>query len=180
MTLEDIKVSLDSNPNLDDELRDNIYSLVYIFNNKFPNISLENLCKNLKTLKIKKSSKFVNKRVSKYDFRENVLEFNINKINEGYDMKHVLMFELLNIITNNGDMTGFNLNDEYRALNAAYTEILTNNLVGNDSDISDLDEEMISTNMIALLVDPDIMFEAYFNNDIELIKNAWSKKGISE
>lgn len=178
MSLEDIKVALDSNVNLNDELRDNIYSLVHIFNQKYPTIDLTNLCNNLKTLKIIKSSKFINKRVSKYNHLTNTLEFNVDKINEGYDMKHVLMYELLNIITNNGEMTGFNLNDRYKALNAGYTEILTNNLVGNESDISDLEPEVISTNMISLMVGDDILFDAYFKNDASLITKALMEKGF--
>ena len=99
----------DNNQNIDDELKDNIYILTQIFHSKYPEIDLTNLCNNLKTLKIVKSSKFLNKRVSKYNFMTNTLEFNVEKIAEGYDMKHMMMFELLNIITNNGKMTGFNL-----------------------------------------------------------------------
>ena len=178
MTLEDVKVSLDNNPNLDNELRDSIYGLVDLFHHTYPNVSLNNLCTWLKTLQIKKSSKFVNKKVSRYDFRNNILEFNIEKINEGYDMKHVLMCELLNIITNNGEMTGFNKDNEYRALNAGYTEILTNNLVGNESDVSNLEPEVISTNMIAIIVGNDTMFNAYFNNDAELITRTMLEKGF--
>lgn len=180
MTLEDVKVSLDSNLNLDNEIRDNIYGLVDLFHHTYPDISLNNLCSHLKTLQIKKSSKFINKKVSKYDFRNNVLEFNMEKINEGYDMKHILMYELLNITTNNGEMTGFNKDNEYRALNAGYTEIITNNLVGNESDISYLDEEIIYANIVAFLVGNDIIFNAYFNNDLDSLLNALKEKGFDK
>ena len=122
MTLEDVKKALDMNPNLTDELRDNIFGLINIFNSKYPDISLNNLVNNLQTLNIVKSNKFVNKRISKYNFLTNTIEFNLSKIEEGYDMKHMLMYELLNVITNNGKMVGFNLNDKYRALNAGYTD----------------------------------------------------------
>ena len=178
MNLEDVKKALDNNQNLTDELRDNIFSLINIFNNKYPNISLENLCRNLNTLKIVKSNKFLNKRVSSYNYLTNTIEFNIEKINEGYDMKHVLMYELLNVITNNGQMTGFNSNDKFRALNAGYTELLTNNLVGNDSDISSLEPELISTNIISLILGNDTMFDAYFNNDASMLTNAMLEKGF--
>ena len=178
MTLEDVKKALDMNPNLTDELRDNIFGLVNIFNSKYPDISLNNLVNNLQTLNIVKSNKFVNKRISKYNFLTNTIEFNLSKIEEGYDMKHMLMYELLNVITNNGKMTGFNLNDKYRALNAGYTEILTNNLVGNDSDISNLESEVISTNIVALIIGEDTIFKAYFNNDANMITNALLEKGF--
>lgn len=178
MTLEDVKLSLDNNQNIDDELKDNIYILTQIFHSKYPEIDLTNLCNNLKTLKIVKSSKFLNKRVSKYNFMTNTLEFNVEKIAEGYDMKHMMMFELLNIITNNGKMTGFNLNDKFRALNAGYTEILANNLVGNEGEISNLEPEVISTNMISLVIGDNILFNAYFNNDAESLAKSMLEKGI--
>ena len=180
MSLEEIKVALDSNSNLTDEIRDHFYSLICLFHEKYPNIDLTNLCNLLKTLKIEKSSKFVNKRVSKYNQLTNTLELNVEKINEGYDMKHVLMFEILNMITNNGEYTGFNKNDKFRALNAGYTEILTNNLVGNDSDISALEDEVISTNMIAYIIGEDTIFNAYFNNDANLLTNKMLEKGFGE
>lgn len=176
-TLEDIKGTLDSNSNLDDELRDNIYSLVHIFNTKYPEISLDNLNRNLKTLKIVKSNKFMNKRVSKYNLNTNVLEFNIEKINSGYDMKHVLMYSLLEVITNNGIQVGFNKNNKFEALHAGYTEIIANYLVGNESDINDLEDEIITTNMISLLVGNDIIFNAYFNNDTESLINSLMNEG---
>lgn len=180
MSLEDIKVALDSNPNLTDEIRDNLYSLTFIFNKEFPNIDLSNLFNHLKTLKIEKSSKFVNKRVSKYNCMTNTLELNLEKMNEGYDMKHVLMFELLNMITNNNEYTGFNKNDKFRALNAGYTEMIANYLVGNDSDISYLEDEVISTNMISYIVGSETMFDAYFNNDATLLTNKMLEKGFGD
>lgn len=180
MTLEDVKVSLDNNPNLNDEIRDNIYGLIHLFHEKYPNVNLTNLCNHLKTLKIERVSKFASKRVSKYNPRTNVIELNIEKINEGYDMKHVLMYELLNVITNNGEFTGFNKNDKFRALNAGYTEILANNLVGNDSDISLFEQDVISTNMIALIIGEDAFFDSYFNNDANLIANKMLEKGFGD
>lgn len=178
MTLEDVKKSLDSNLNLTDELKDSIYALVNIFNSIFKEVPLDNLVSHLKTLKIEKSSKFVNKKVSRYNHITNTIEFNIDKINEGYDMKHVLMFELLNVITNNGKMTGFNQNDKFRALNAGYTEILTNYLIGNDGEVSYLEPEVISTNMISYIVGNDIMQKAYFNNDANLLTKTMLEKGF--
>ena len=93
-------------------------------------------------------------------------------------MKHVMMSELLNVITNNGKQTGFNYNNKFEALNAGYTEVLSNNLVGNESDIPYLENEIISTNMIALMVGNDTLFDAYFNNDVELLVNKLVNEGV--
>ena len=46
MTLEDVKVSLDNNVNLDDEIRNSIYGLVDLFHRIYPNVELTNLCNN--------------------------------------------------------------------------------------------------------------------------------------
>ena len=178
MTLEDVKKALDSNPNLTDEVRDNIFSLVNIFNSKYPDVSLNNLVNHLMNINIVKSSKFINKKVSRYNHISNTIEFNTEQIEEGYDMKHIMMYELLNVITNNGAMTGFNQNDQFRALNAGYTEILANDLVGNDSDVTNLESEVISTNMLAMTIGPDVMFNAYFNNDASTLTQTMVEKGI--
>lgn len=180
MTLEDVKNSLNVNPNLTDEIRDLIYALTDIFHNKYPNIPLTNLVNYLKTIRIQKASKYLNRRVSSYDYVNNILEFNVDRIEEGYDMRHVMMSELLNIITNNGEMTGFNKYNNYRALNAGYTEILTNNLVGNESDIPYLEHEVIAANQIALLVGDDVMFKAFFTNNVEFMVDAMFKKGFDK
>jgi len=178
VALDEIKVLLDSNQNLSNELKDNIYGLIDLFHKKYPEVSLDNLKRLLGTLKIEKSNKFINKRISKYNLGTNVIEFNIDRINEGYDMKHALMFELLNVITNNGIQVGFNFNNKFEALNAGYTEILTNNLVGNDSDMENLVSEVVTTNLLGIMVGNEVLFKAYFNNDTTLLVNALENEGI--
>lgn len=178
ITLESIKGSLDENKNLTDEVRDNIFGLVNVFRDRYPEISLENLERNLRTLKIVKSNKFVNKRISKYNYATNVLEFNENEMNKDYDMRHVMMYNLLEIITNNGEQVGFNKNNIFEALHAGYTEIITNYLVGNESESDYLQNEIITTNMIALLVGNDILFNAYFHNDTATLINGLMNEGV--
>ena len=94
-------------------------------------------------------------------------------------MKHVMMYEVLNVITNNGSMTGFNQNDQFRALNAGFTEILANDLVGNDSDVVNLEPEVISTNMLAMTIGTDNMLNAYFKNDANSLTKTMLEKGIN-
>ena len=178
ITLENIKGTLDKNNKLNDEIKDNLYSLIHLFNSRYPEISLDNLNKNLETLEIVKSNKFINKRISKYNPVTNILEFNVDRMNEDYDMKHVLMHQLLNIITNNGEFYGFNKNNKFEALNEGYAEIITNYLVGNESDNEDLHDEVITTNMIALMVGNDVLFDAYFNNNVEALVNSLINEGV--
>lgn len=178
MTLENVYKAIDSNSNIDSNVKEDIKELITIFNKTFPNIDLSAFAKRVMDLKIEKSNKYLNKRVVKYNFNTNVLEFNIDEINKGYDMKHILMHGLLNIISSNDVQSGFNYNDKFKALNAGYTEILTNNLVGNDGELSYLDDEVVSTNMIASMIGNDVLFESYFNNDTNKLVQALVNEGV--
>lgn len=176
--LEDVFKAIDTNTNIDSEVKENIKELINIFNSTFPNIDLSNFAKRIMDLKIEKSNKFINKRVVKYNFNTNILEFNTEEIDKGYDMKHILMHGLLNVISSNDVQSGFNYNDKFKALNAGYTEILTNNLVGNDGELSYLDEEVVSTNLIASMIGNDVLFESYFNNDTNKLVSALINEGV--
>ena len=178
ISLEDVYSSIDSNTNIDDTVKENIKELITIFNNTFPNIDLSNFAKRIKELKIEKSNKYINKRVVKYNHATNILEFNVEEINKGYDMRHILMHGLLNVISSNDTQSGFNYNDKFKALNAGYTEILTNNLIGNDGDLSYLDDEVVSTNLIASMIGNDVLFESYFNNDTNKLVTALVNEGV--
>ncbi|MFV0249476.1 MAG: hypothetical protein ACK5HP_00320 [Bacilli bacterium] len=176
--VDEIKKSLDENKNLTPDVKTDIFELSILFHNKYPEVSLEKLTNNLKTLQIIKSNKFINKRVSKYNFKENVLEFNIDEINKEYDMKHVLMAELLEVITNNGEQTGFNLNDKFIALQVGYKEIITNNLVGNNGDFIPNEDEYVSANLILMLIGEEVIFNSFFKNDTKTITEALLKGGM--
>ncbi len=176
--LEDVLKAIDSNSNIEKEVKENIKELIVIFNRTFPNIDLSNFAKRIMNLKIEKSNKFINKRVVKYNFKTNILEFNVDEINKGYDMKHILMHGILNVISSNDVQTGFNYNDKFLALNEGYTEILANNIVGNESEISYLDDEVISTNLIATMIGNDVLFESYFNNDTNKLVMALVNEGV--
>lgn len=178
VTLEQVIQALYNNISLSEEVKGNIDELIHIFNAKYPRVSLENLYKLLPTLKIEKSNKFVNSRIYKYNIGTNVLEFNIDRIQEGYDMRHFMMVGLLNLIGCNGTLVGFNANNKLEALQAGYLEILANNLVGNDSDVDYLEPEIISTNLICTMIDPDILFESFFTNDANKVVEALLNEGM--
>ena len=166
MDLNEIKNSLNSNPNLTD-IQDCLMELIYLFNSKFPTINLSNLNERLKTLKIIKGSKYLVKNSSHYNPVSNELLINLSKINDN-DCKHILMRELLNIITAKDNFSGFNKDNAYEALNIGYTERLTNFLVGNESD-SEYEDEIVASNLLERIIGEDKMFNAYFNNDASLI-----------
>lgn len=176
--MNQIEETLDKNTNISEPVKKNIFELVSIFHQKFPNVDLKNLNTRLSSLVIDSGSKYVYKEVSNYNPTSNILTLNMEELAKNHDMKHVLMYELLNIITAKDNYVGFNKDNKLIALNVGYTEILTNNLVGNDSDIEYHVDEVIATNLIANMISNDIMFKAYFTNDFNLINNVLENAGL--
>lgn len=176
--MNQIEETLEKNTNISDSVKKNIFELVSIFHNKFPNVDLKNINKRLSSLVIDSGSKYVYKEVSNYNPISNILILNMDELAKNHDMKHVLMYEILNMITAKDNYTGFNKDNKLIALNTGYTEILTNNLVGNDSDIEYHVDEVIATNLIANMIGNDIMFKAYFTNDFNLINNVLENVGL--
>lgn len=176
--VDQIRETLNKNNNISDEVKNNLFDLVIIFNKTFPNVDLENLNNRLSNLTIASGSKYVYQEVSNYNPTTNVLSLNLEELKKNHDMKHVLMFELLHIITAKDNNVGFDRDHKLIALNTGYTEILTNNLVGNESDIDYHIDEVIATNVIANMIGNDIMFKAYFTNDFDLINNVLENAGL--
>lgn len=177
--LDRVEQALVYNETLTDELKTNILELVVIFNNKFPDVDLTNLSRRLKTLQIKKISKFLNQDVSMYDNKDNIIYFNLSEMNKNYDMKHVLMFELLNVISATEYSTGFNEYAKFEALNVGYTEILANFLVGNNGEIMLFKDEAIQANIISVLIGNKNLKDAYFKNDSRLLLESFNRVGVN-
>ena len=168
--LEEIRVSLKSNPNLTDEIRNKLFELIIVFNKKMPDINLSKLNEKLKTVKLGKISKFERKGTYYYDVFKNEILFS-KELESNYDIDHLLTKAILQMSTSTETFTGFNSDDRLRALNLAYTEILANYIVGNEGD-SDLEEEMLVTNLLSHIVGKDTMFNSYFTNNGEPIIKA--------
>ncbi|MBQ2946495.1 MAG: hypothetical protein IJE04_01405 [Bacilli bacterium] len=168
--LEEIRMSLKSNPNLTDEIRNKLFELIVVFNKKIPDINLSRLNEKLKTVKLGKLSKFERKGTYYYDVFKNEILFS-KELESNYDIDHLLTKAILQMSTSTETFTGFNSDDRLRALNLAYTEILANYIVGNEGD-SDLEEEMLVTNLLSHIVGKDTMFNSYFTNNGEPIIKA--------
>lgn len=176
--MSQISETLNKNDNLSSAIKENLLELTTIFNKNFPNIDLTNLNKRLENLKIESGSKYVYKEVSNYNPTSNTLYLNLEELNKDHDMKHVMMYELLHIITAKDNYFGFNKDNNLIALNSGYTEILTNNLVGNESDIEYHIDEVVATNLIANMIGNDVLFKSYFTNDFNLINNVLENAGL--
>lgn len=174
-----INENLNLNNNLTAEVKNDLFELTLIFNKAFPNIDLSNLNNRLKTLKIESKSKFVEKNeISSYSPVTNTLSLNIDRLKEDNDVKHIMMFELLKMITAKDNDYGFDKDKKLVALNAGYTEILANMLVGNESDNMYHEDEVIATNLIARMIGDEIFLRSYFTNDYNLMDKNLRNAGL--
>ncbi len=166
--IETIKNTLDANENITKEVKEDLLELIIIFNHNFKDIDLANLNERLKTLIIKRESMFLIKLPCKYNPYTNELLINLGLFEE-CDARHWLMHCLLGMITAKDNYYGFNNEqDSLLALNEGYTEIITNNLVG-DVENNFFTDEIIMTNLIGKLIGEDTLFDAYFTNDSQKV-----------
>lgn len=169
--IETIKETLNSNENITNEVKENFLELITVFNNQFKDIDLSTLNERLKTLIVKRESMFLVKLPCKYNPFTNELLINLGLFEE-CEAKHWLMHCLLGMITAKENYYGFaGEENTLVALNEGYTEILTNNLVG-DVENNFFTEEIIMTNLIGKAIGEDTLYNAYFNNDAESIIRA--------
>ena len=167
----EIKVILDGNSYITEEVKNNLLELITIFNENFKDVSLETLKNRLKTLKIKRESMYLAKLPCEYKPFNNEIIINVGRFEE-CDARHWLMHALLGIITAKDNYYGFNNpEDTLVALNEGYTEILTNNLVG-DVENNFFTDEMVITNLISKAIGEDVLYDAYFSNDYEKVLKA--------
>lgn len=178
VTIEEIKRALNQNPNLTQELKSNFIELITLFQEKFPEVSLENLKMRLETLRIAPLNRYVTTEVSKYDPVNNELSLNRERLEKNVDARHILMYELLSIITAKDNYTGFNYNHQFEALNIGYTEILTNYLVGNETEEFVHADEIIATNLISISIGNDILLHSFFQNDYMTLTQSLIDAGI--
>lgn len=174
--MDTIRFSLMNNPNLNDEISKKIYSLIQVLSKKIPEANLQRLNDKISTVKIKKMGKLERKGTYFYDVRKNEILFSQN-LEKNYDIDHLFMKALLEMSTSTGTFTGFNSDDRLLALNYAYTEILANFVIGNEG-VSDLEEEMLITNVLSYIIGKDVLYNAYFTNNGEPILKALNEAEV--
>lgn len=166
-----IMESLESNKNITKEVKESILELVDIFEKNFPKINLDNLEQRLKTLIIKRESKYLVNIPCKYNAFKNEILVNKGKF-ENCEARHWMMHCLLQMITANNGVFGFdNEENSLIALNEGYTEVLTNYLVG-DCENNFYTDEIIIVNLIGKVIGNDILLNSYFSNDTESVLRA--------
>lgn len=166
--LDQVKSNLDSNQSLTPEVKEQLLELIVLFHQEFPNVSLETLSNRIKDVKVGKITIYERKGPIVYDAVKNEILLSKKGLSDEYDVRHLMMKGLLGLITACDNYFGFNKNNSLYALNLGFTEMLANTLVGNEG-ICDFEEEVLATNLICKIIGRDIMIDAYFNNDAEMV-----------
>jgi len=166
--LDEIRSNLAANQNLTSEVKTKMFELCCLFHQKFPDVGLEKLKEKIKDVKLGKIGVFERKGPVIYDALKNEICFSNKKLHEEYDANHLMMKGILGMISSNEDYYGFNQNGKLRALNIGYTEMLANFLVGNEG-VCDYEEELLATNLISQIIGVDVLFQAYFTNNADLV-----------
>lgn len=166
--LDEIRSNLAANDNLTKEVEEKIFELTVLFHQKFPNVGLERLKEKVKDVKLGRIGVFERKGPVIYDAVKNEICFSNKKLQGEYDVNHLMMKGILGMISSCDDYYGFNKDDNLKALNIGYTEMLANFLVGNEG-ICDYEEELLATNLISQIIGEETLFNAYFNNDAETV-----------
>ena len=179
MNLEDVFKALEDNQQIDNALKENIKELITVFHNAFPNYDLTDFKERLKTLKIAKKSKFVTAEVMNYDLVNNRLNINQTKLEEDYDARYVLMVALLLMITARTSK-GKEKTKDYASIYAGFTSSLASTLVGNESDKTLYEDEVIAVNLLKDIIGSDAILNMYFENEPLYLFNAIQEANLDE
>ncbi len=177
MNMKDVETALNSNKNLDLAIKENILGLVNVFHETFKEVSLENLCNNLKTLKFEKVSAYVNSFPLDYNSKLNKLTINVKGLEALEDSRNFFMNIVIRIIMNKEGNIGFDKEEKFVGINIGYIAGIANMLVGNVSEDDFFKEEITACNIVGKLIGDDVLKNAFFNHDTDLLIDSIVKKG---
>ena len=166
--LEQIKDNLYSNESLTIEVKEQIFKLISLFHQTFPDVALDKFNERIGNVKVSKVSMYERKGPVVYNVIDNEILLCKKSLEGDYDADHLMMKSIIAMISACDNYYGFNKNNSLYALTIGFTEMLANTLVGNEG-ICEFEEELLATNLISKIIGRDIMFDAFFNNDAETI-----------
>lgn len=170
VSIEQVLEKLESNKNIPIEVGKELDKLIFLFNNKFKEVDLTKLYERIGSLKIIRGNQYIVKGPAQYNINNNAIEFNKAEIVEKYDIENIMMQQLLDIITLKKSS-----NDEFNAIRKGYRSILTNNLIGNDSDDNLYFDEEVIVNLLGHIVGQETLNNCYFNDDYSPLVNELTK-----
>lgn len=104
VTLQEVQKCLYDNPNLTEEVKENMDFLIQVFNKKLPEVDLTNLSNNLKTLDFETTSKFVSNIPLYYDSNRNKLVIVKSELEQDYDAKYLMMVAIIDMMAKRGEL----------------------------------------------------------------------------
>lgn len=161
-----VVAALDKNKNLS-EIRHEIENLITRFSNLWPEISLDNLCQRLQSVKVVGASKYAYSAPMQYLPATNEIIIVKERLDE-VDEYHSMMKIVLSMITAKGNSFGFGGDDKLLALNMAFCENMATLLIGNEREYYYEDEYSL-LNLIGKEI-TDVMIHAFLHNQPELLR----------
>lgn len=97
-TIKEVMENLYVNPNLTEEVKENLDVLIQLFHEKLPDVDLTYLAIRLKTLTFETTSKFVTEEPLTYNKPQNKLVIVESELKRDYDIKYLLMVALIEMM----------------------------------------------------------------------------------
>lgn len=170
-TYEKLVDALDSNTQIEDNIKAQILLLAIEFYNRFSKVPLDNFYERLKGVNILGGSKYLYNTAIQYFPKTNEIIINKEMLaKDETDIYHSMMKVILSMVTAKDDYYGFAGNKDLEALNVGFCDMVARALVGNEG-VSDNELELEIVDHIGKCIGADAFTNAFFNNNPDLILN---------
>ena len=141
-TYEKLVDALDSNTQIEDNIKAQILLLAIEFYNRFSKVPLDNFYERLKGVNILGGSKYLYNTAIQYFPKTNEIIINKEMLaKDETDIYHSMMKVILSMVTAKDDYYGFAGNKDLEALNVGFCDMVARALVGNEG-VSDNEFEL--------------------------------------
>ena len=178
MNIEDVKKSLDRNIHLTEEVKQDLFSLIGVFDDAFGNVPLENITKNIEHLEYRFMDKYapdyIKEKPLMYHSGTNQLWINLDKIEENDSLDYHYMKCILDMMVSD-EKDPDHLLDAYHD---GMSTMIASFLVGRDEHEKVSPEESLSQ-MIMKIVGEEAAFNIFFRNDPKVLVESLSNEGMN-
>ena len=173
MSIENVKMNLDKNERLTEEVKDGLFDLINLFHYNFPEVSLDLLEQRIQTLTTERVNQYITKKVSHYNSGTNCIQMNEESLRSAENVDFHVMKSILDMITQNEKDSKHMLDAYHEGMSVMFSS----NLVGRDENERYTPEESL-TQMICSVVGLEKAMDAYFKNDPEVLVTYLSDEGM--
>lgn len=168
--VEQVLEKLETNKNLDKIVIEQLKELILNFCNNLPAVDLTQLYERIGNLKIVAGNKYIDKDAAQYYVNENEIRFNTYEVSKDYDLRNVMMQQLLDIATKKS-----NVDDDFKTIRTGYRSIVANNCVGNDADKNPYFIKETIVNLMGCIVGQKVLEDCYFKDDYSTLVTELTK-----